>query len=214
MRLAYCYLHPCGHHRDGTPTAEGDLRRFDGSDFVDGVRPIRAGIPADAPIWWQVQTHKTEFGGANRLRYPTPREIGLIAWLLIGEGSKGLFFFAWTDQPPNWEGLSNPASAARLAAAASIARRLTPAIRRRLLGCDPGPNEFSVAGHYASTLRDRIGGHRVVVTVNRSTDPAGLEIRSRLGGYLLNLESPTVVPVGGTVSLGPLDGTIWLHLPA
>lgn len=242
--LGAAYAYPHGYYWSARTTAQGvgdDSESPEGefwcrhnSDFHLILRSIVDGFNANrrVPVWWMVQAHKTESGGGGRLRYPTPRELIADCWLCIGEGIKGLFGFTWSTQSANWDGLNHPNGALRLAALSSISRRLTPRIRTTLLGLDRveplfvttggGSTDPAVRSEYASayvsTLQDVVDGTLYVVVLNRGTgtNPQTITIDGDgvSGGTLTNLETGTVTALGGTVSLGPLDGSIWRWSPS
>jgi hypothetical protein len=231
LRLVNTYRYPCGQYSNGTPTLEGDFHRstFGGLDWIAYLRANNfLNIPSDVPIWLDLQAHKTITGGSGQLRYPYPSEFGMQGWLAIGEGVKGIFWFHWGDQAPNWEGLGNPNSYARFAAVRDFTARITQGIRSRLLRTVKDTDRFTVSGGgsagypvnysnaYVSTLIDAQSSVYYVVIVNHSASTASITVSGTSGfttGTLTNLETGVVTNVGSAVSLAGFDGSIWKWAP-
>jgi hypothetical protein len=231
LKLIVSYSYPCGRDSGGVELPEGDFHRStfvavgDG-DWVDMIRD-RVSLADGVPVWWVLQGHMTTSGTAStRLRYPTEREMVMQAFIAAGEGIKGFFYFAWTDQSGQWDGLGNPASAARIRGASTAASRITPAIRRHLLSAEKVADAFTAAGGgsnsyavnyanaYVSTLQEGDGTYLCVVC-NHDDATANVTISSAsLGGKLVNLETGVETWLPATVSLGAFDGAIYRHDPA
>jgi hypothetical protein len=230
-RLILSYHYPCGRDSGGVELPEGDFHRSTfsgfGGDWVDALRDEVSLLPAGAVAWFALQGHQTQTGtAATLLRYPTEREMVMQAFIAAGEGIKGFFYFAWTDQAGQWDGLGNPTSAARIRGAATVASRFTPAIRRDLLAAEKvadaftasggGSNSYAVnyANAYISTLQQGDGTYLVVVC-NHDDATANVVISSAsLTGKLVNLETGVETWLPATVSLGAFDGAIYRHDPA
>lgn len=240
LKVVYCYLHPAGYYPNNTITPEGDLHGRTqsspdvgggGGDFVDGVRATMNAAPPGVRVYWQVQCHQTTSGGASRLRYPTGREINMMAAILAGEGAKGLFFFTLLDQAGNWDGLAHPNSADRLAGAVGFGRRFNEDIRRRLLNTArvtdafvtvgggksfPSPAIFNYANAYKSTLYDAESKVYYTMIVNHDTSPAAITINlagalTGKPGTLVNLETGASIATGGSVTLAGLDWALFRY---
>jgi hypothetical protein len=225
FRLLLTYAYPCGRYANNTDTLEGDFHRstFSG-DWVDVIRDRVSTLPAGARHWWILQTHQVIDAppSSTQLRYPTAREMRTQFWIAIGEGATGLFWFVWTDLAGQADGLGNPQSAARMAAAAELAGRLTPDIRERLLRCTKVADAFVASGGgssgypvnyanaYVSTLYDATDDRSYCVVCNHSTSTANVTITApTLSGRLVNLETGVRSKLGVAVSLPALDGTIY-----
>lgn len=232
-RYLMFYWYPCGHTMAITPTAEGDFSRPGGNngvatDWAAGVRTIVMNIPAGTATWMFMQAHRTidDPPSPSQLRYPTAREIRAMVWKTIGAGVKGFFWFLYQDQPPNWEGFAHPNSRVRYDAIAEMGARLSPGIRARIAETEPVAPLFTASGGgstgwalnfanaYCETLADAAHGLTYCVVCNNSLSPASVTINSTtLTGSLRNLETGVETPIGGSVTLPALDGTIFQHIP-
>ena len=212
----------------GVRKTEGDFTITGGTDWQSYPRAWVLDYP-DAHIWWWLQAHQLGDGSdvANDLAYPTAREIRKMVWEAVGSGVKGILWFIFNDMPelPSL-GQANPSSRERYDAVAEMGKRLSPSIRQRLLRCAPSAanTEFTASGGgsgstwlhanfanaYISTLHDASSDTYYVVVCNRSLSTASVTIDSAtLSGNLVNLETGATIAVGSSVSLGPLDGTIF-----
>lgn len=223
-------LYPCRWVSTGVKRVEGDFTRFGGTDWADAARAYVTAYP-DANIWYWAQGHQLGDGSVNTLHlaYPTPAEIRKQVWELVGSGVKGIFWFIYNDMPelPS-VGLGHPDSRARMDAIAEMGHRLSPGIMQRLLTATPVADWFTASGggsggtwlhqNYAnafiSTLQDRTTGAYLCVVCNRSTSTASITIDApALSGNLVNLETGVTVPLGSSVTLPKLDGTIFRFVP-
>jgi hypothetical protein len=232
LRLIFSYQYPCGRYSNNTDTAEGDFHRstfnslFVGADWVDVLRDFLSLNTANVPVWWIMQAHKHPLVSvsASNLRYPTPREMRKQTWVAIGEGVKGMFWFAYNDTV-DWDGLAHPNSADRMSAVSEMADRLTPEIRRAILRCTKTTDLFTTSGGgtsglpvnyasaYVSTLADP-NGDLYVVLCNNSTSDAVVTVNSATKtGYLENMETGARFKIGATVTLPPLDGGFYKYDP-
>lgn len=227
------YTYPCGKYSNNTPTAEGDFHRFtfSGSDWIDALRTRMDSRPKDSPAHIILQAHQTIDAESNNteLRYPTANEMRMQVWMALGENYKGLFWIAWTDGgfrasgagSVEWQGLGNPASATRIAAASEMAHRITPEIRRKLVSAAKVDDEFVASGGgnatypipytnaYISTLRQS-NGHYLCIVVNHSASSAAITITAPgLTGRLVNLEDDSILRLGSAVTLPAFGGTIY-----
>ncbi len=245
LHLLLTYHYPCGHHADGsvTPTAEGDFHRstfsiYGDGDWVDRLRWALTDHPDDVPAWLMLQAHDTTTGEppSSRLRYPTSRELRKQVWVAIGEGFKGLFWFAWSEQSGQWDGLCNPSRAADMTVASEMAHRITPEIRRVLLRSKKykvngtitelfttsgggatyaSPATENYASAYVATLYDANRDEYSCVVCNHATTTESVTISSAtLDGKLVNMETGEEYWLPATVSLPALDGAIFRHDPA
>lgn len=217
----------------GVKRAEGDFTHpNDGStDWWQWARSFVTTYP-NTHIWHWAQAHQLGTGSnANAdLSYPTAAEIRKQTWELVGAGVKGILWFIWDNEPAGpWDGVAHPNSRTRMAAIGEMSQRLTPGIRARLLASMPTAtnNEFTTSGggsadwlyqDYANafigTLYDSVRDEYLVVVCNRATTTQTVTINSAtLEGTLVNLENGSQITVGGSVSLGPLDGTIFRFRP-
>jgi hypothetical protein len=192
--------------------------RFD--RIVSTVRHLGELGRHDGPVWMVLQAHGSvarydpRATDPSALREPTIEEIRLQHWLALGEGVKGIFWFAYdTDQ--FWTGLrDNPLLFDEITA---LARRMRPlaGLLGRLSRVD---DQFSVAavgataqhhGPHASTLVSG-DGKLYTVAVNRSCEPAMLVITSSaVGGQLRDVEQDETYDLGTPIPFKGGDGRLF-----
>jgi hypothetical protein len=246
LAIAMFSVYPANVAENGTDTQpEGDFHGYTDAydatgnpgDFVDVIRYVTANLPTGCRVWWHAQAHQTKETGSTSpwpigtKRYPTPGEMRLLFWQLIGEGITGIYWFTWTSATGGsveWDGLSHPNSADRLSTATSLAVRLTSGIRQRLLRAGRTTDRFTASGGgsagyivnypnaYISTLWDQASNAYYVVLANHSANTATITINGTTGfttGTLVNLETGVSTTVGSAVSLPGFDGSIWKYVP-
>jgi hypothetical protein len=192
----------------------------DSDPIVSNIRHLRQLASQDVPLWVIMQAHgatqseESTASGATPLREPTIEEIRLQHWLAVGEGVKGIFWFAY-DSEQFWTGLrDNPGLFGEVT---NLAKRTRPLAN--LLGqLRKVDDQFSVAAAgglgeyrrpYASTL-EASDGTLYLVIANRSCAPATLTITSRsASGQLRDLEHDAVYDFGSAFPLGGGDGQIF-----
>jgi hypothetical protein len=210
----------------GVRKTEGDFTIQGGTDWQSYPRAWVLDYP-DAHIWWWLQAHQLGDGSVptQHLAYPTAREIRKMVWEAVGSGVKGFLWFIFTNAPEGpWDGLAHPNSRARMEAVSEMAHRVNENIRQRLLTAAPVTAAFTASGGgsggtwlhanfanaYISTLQDVDAGVYYCVVCNRSLSTASVTISSAtLTGNLISLETGATVPLGSSVSLPPLDGSIY-----
>jgi hypothetical protein len=190
----------------------------DSDPIVSNMRHLRQLANQDVPLWVIVQAHGATQSkestplGARPLREPTIEEARLQHWIAVGEGARGIFWFAY-DTEQFWTGLrDNPALFSEITDLATRIRPLTNLLGQ-LRKVDGQFNVASVGGvgsrPYASTLESSDGTLYVVIA-NRSCAPATLTITSPSArGQLRDLEHDVVYELGSPVSLGGGDGQIF-----
>ena len=225
MRLFVPYAYPCGVvPNTTTPTQEGDFHSgvFEssadhgggGGDWIDYVRGVFGGRPAGCQFWMGLQAMGRTSGFASDLDYrePTVNEYAMQAFMAIGEGAHGIFWFAW-DTQQWWRGLDHPNRADARAAVAAVASRLTPVIRARLLGTAKVADAFATTGGgssgypvnypraYVSTLKDAAANATYAVVVSRSSSATTVTLSSGTlsGGYLIDLETGERFKLGDAI---------------
>lgn len=237
-KVAFTYRYPCGKTAGGVDTPEGDFHRSTfagvpnlgggGNDWVDALRQWFAYVPSGAVVWLVLQTHNTTTGSAaSQLRQPTDRELRAQFWIAVGEGVKGIWWFRGDNitADSTSDGVFDDGRRSALAVVSELSGRLTPAIRRILLGCARTTDAFTTTGggssgypvNYASAYVSTLlhdDGTRYVVVCNRSTSAAAVTIASAtLDGTLTNLEDGATIRVGGSRTLPALDGTVFRYDP-
>lgn len=244
-RQVFMYsMYPATMAQNGTDTKpEGDFHDYtNNSEFITGSIGVRFRLASKLPgekVWMHGQVHQTKedsnpTGPWSEVtkRYPYPREMQMMFWMFIGEGITGIYWFTWTTATGtgvSWDGLGHVNSVARLSMATSLAQRLTPAIRLRLLKCERDTTDrWTVTGGvstgyvtnyteaYKSTLYDAQSNVYYLVIVNHSSSTANITITGTSGfttGNLINLETGVSTAVGGAVSMAGFDGSIWKWIP-
>jgi hypothetical protein len=238
VRLVLTYAYPYTLLNTAEGDSHGGGFSLDSSvDFAEQVRArIAPWVAAGARVWWIAQAHKTNGSGQATLRYPTYNETIKQLWIVLGEGCKGAFAFSWTDQAGVWEGLGNASGRARLTAWAAFSSRLHGPLRALLLSTtrddarqiftasgggytNPDNAAHSYANAYCSTLYDPSWDRYYLVLCNQDpTQSRSVTVTGTVDGVLRNLELPTMNPtLGGTtfqtgesVTLPPMDGSIWM----
>jgi hypothetical protein len=195
--------------------------RDGGSDaIVSNIRRLRQLASRDVPVWVVMQAHGSTQANQSTplwdrpLREPTIEEIRLQHWLAVGEGVKGIFWFAY-DTEQFWTGLrDNPALFGEVSKLAERTRPLADLLGK-LMKVD---DQFSVTSAglvgpysrpYVSTLKAGDGTLYVVIA-NRSCAPATLAIGSRsVSGQLRDMENDSLYDLGTPIALGGGDGRLF-----
>jgi hypothetical protein len=203
-------VYPCGAENkpgDFTLTGFG----YKDIDFVQYVRTVAKGKPREVPLWFILQTHKfLEPGQPFALREPTVAEVRLQAWLAVGEGARGIFWFVYGSQQ-GWKGLpDNPPLYAEVAAQAARLRNLRE-ILMRLYRADAA---FAVEGGkapYVSTFTNATGRKKYAVVANTDCEAAQkIAVKPSAGaaGQLRDMETGKTIPLGEAMELAPGDGKV------
>jgi hypothetical protein len=191
--------------------------RIGSADLVSSIRRLGQLAGGHVPTWFVLQAHGAT-GGNGPLREPTTEEIRLQHWLALGEGVKGIFWFAY-DSEQFWTGLrDNPALFAEVT---DLAERTRP--MADLLGqLSRVDDQFQAAAFgpvdphgqpYASTL-EASDGSLYVVAANRSCAPATLSISSSaVAGRLRDVEQGEVYDFGSSIPFRGGDGRLFEVIP-
>jgi hypothetical protein len=217
VRLTYVYpalvaRPPCDFSLGAGPDAVSDRLRHVAA-LTDGV----------APLWVILQTHGSAVAydpktpDPTALREPTREEVRLQHWLAVGEGVRGIFWFAYSSQQ-FWTGLrDNPPL---LDEVSDLARRTLP-LRSLLAGLRKAPDGssgvvVSAGADLAPPFRPYDGslvdgdGRPYAVVVNHSCAPQRLTIDAPgAPGGLRDAETGTWYPAGVTLPFRGGDGRLF-----
>jgi hypothetical protein len=175
---------------------------YDGYDFVSYTREVTRGLPPDVPRWFILQTH----GGIAGLREPTVAEIRLQAWLAIGEGARGIYWFAYSSQQ-GWRGIVDNRPAYDEVTA--WVHRLA-ILRPHLASLQKVTDQFSATGRtYTSTLANRDRTQLYAVIANQTCQAQTVTVTSDLvNGLLRDVESGQYFRAGDPIDLAPGAGRL------
>jgi hypothetical protein len=175
---------------------------YDGYDFVSYTREVTRGLPADVPRWFILQTH----GGVAGLREPTVAEIRLQAWLAIGEGARGIYWFAYSSQQ-GWRGLVDNRPAYDEVTA--WIHRLA-ILRPHLNSLQKVADQYSATGRtYTSTLANRARTQLYAVIANQTCQAQTVTVAGNsMSGVLRDVESGQYFRVGDPIDLAPGAGRL------
>jgi hypothetical protein len=205
-------VYPCGGGNEvGDFTLTG-FGRYD-MDFVQYVRAVTKNKPADVPLWFILQAHKSgEPGQSYALREPTPAEVRLQNWLAVGEGAKGIFWFIYSSSSQyGWRGLrDNPPLFAEVG---KLAKRVGP-LRPLLMDLRKSADFVKAEGEkapYAGTLISPSGKHTCAVVANTDCkNPRKITISCPTpGAQFKDLETGEMIPTGTAVPFLAGDGKIF-----
>jgi hypothetical protein len=192
----------------------------DGSDRITStIRHVQQ-QNENVPIWFVLQAHGSTPNyqpltlNPFALRDPTVEEMRLQHWIALGEGVKGIYWFAY-DTEQFWTGLvDNPPL---FDEATSLAARMQP-LTDLLGGLSKVGDQFKATivqaadgarAPYVSTLRSSTGALYVVVA-NHSCQPATLSVTSAsAGGQLRDVEQDERYDLGSPIPFRGGDGRIF-----
>lgn len=209
-------VYPCAYQN---PVGDFTMRGFGYSnyDFTSYLRMVTRDKPNETALWLILQTHRLGTGGAFSLREPTRAELRSEAWLALGEGAQGLFWFIYSSEQ-GWRGLKENTEA--FAEIGRLAKRISP-LRATLQTLQPGPDVFSVSGagprpHFIRHFLSKDKARHFLILVNRDAMKSQrLKIKSLLGaGTYRNLEVDGPPAVDGAIEFAPGDGGLFEFTPA
>ena len=198
-RQVYAYVKPEIFLTYIYPSSESNTPCSWASHFVDTLRFTTAG--STVPLWVTLQTHSTQSTTAppgTLRRVPTVPEVKLQAWLALGEGAKGIWWFIYSSQQ-DWVGLKD---SPLYPVVTDLASRVTNI--EGVLGNLTKTQDVVSSTGYESTLRDS-AGNLYAILANTSCSQQNITASHRLQ----SLETGQIYEVGQPINLGGGDGSLF-----
>lgn len=203
-RSAITYYYPA---KNSLAACEWGFSSDISNDLTQTYRDInRYKVMDTDPTYAVLQTHKTITGHPSQmLRVPTLEELSLQNWIVLGEGSKGIFWFIYSSSQ-GWIGVKDsPALASKISEISARTKQLIPV----LTNLQKTENYFRLAGtgnKYISTLVDNKTGKYYLIIANGSCGitqdltVSSITFQGSLkdveSGQTFNLNTPISVPAG------------------
>jgi len=177
-------------------------------DWPTKIRTTIAGKEPGVPVYMGLQTHRTWSGPiGTKLRYPAVQELRLQAWIALGEGVKGLWWFHYDDNPSGeWVGFRNqPRTYDEIT---DLARHIT-FMEATIGALRKIPDAYTASGGYVSTMT--ANGKPYLIVANQSCAAQDLVLKPFV--RVRDMETGNVYAAGQAIPFRGGDGRLLEILP-